>query len=58
MSWMSWLPTLQGFLFGLAAFFALACLIMEDRQNTETFFQKFGVAICAAVLVAYAVSVH
>jgi hypothetical protein len=26
MSWMSWLPTLQGFLFGLAAFFALGPL--------------------------------
>jgi hypothetical protein len=42
MNWTNWLPTLQGFLFGLAAFFALFCLMISDGLHHETFFHKFG----------------
>ena len=55
---MSWLPTLQGFLFGLATIFGLNCLMMSDDLSPQIFFQKLLSSIFAAIAVAYAVSVH
>lgn len=53
------LPTLQGFLFGAAAFFALNSLLLFDKEQTlgHNVARLFW-TIVASVLVAYAVTVH
>jgi hypothetical protein len=57
MNWMNWLPTLQGFLFGVATFFALFCL-MDRNAGWETERDSLWSALFAAVAVAYAASIH
>lgn len=55
---MSWLPTMQGTLFGLAAVLALFVLKPEAPPDDHTTMLVFGFTIAVGFLVAYAVSLH
>lgn len=54
-----WLPSLKGFLFGLAAFFALNSLWLYDKeQQVEQNIMRMLWTVVASVLLAYAISVQ